>query len=52
MHPNAPFLKSFVEVAADSHFPIQNLPFGVFSTVVSVSFHLRTSAGGSAIPAL
>jgi fumarylacetoacetase len=32
MHPNDPFLKSFVEVAADNHFPIQNLPFGVFST--------------------
>jgi len=26
-----PSLKSFVEVAAESHFPIQNLPFGVFS---------------------
>jgi fumarylacetoacetase len=25
-----PALKSFVEVAADSHFPIQNLPFGIF----------------------
>jgi hypothetical protein len=25
MHPNDPSLKSFVEVAADSHFPIQNL---------------------------
>jgi fumarylacetoacetase len=23
-------LKSFIEVAPDSHFPIQNLPFGVF----------------------
>src|SRR3954465_9835270 len=32
MHPNDPSLRSFVEVAADSHFPIQNLPFGVFST--------------------
>jgi fumarylacetoacetase len=32
MHPNDPSLKSFVEVVADSHFPIQNLPFGVFST--------------------
>src|SRR3954469_21645607 len=30
--PMIPSLKSFVEVAADSHFPIQNLPFGVFST--------------------
>ncbi|KAI8391350.1 fumarylacetoacetase-like protein [Radiomyces spectabilis] len=25
-------LKSFIPVAADSHFPIQNLPFGIFST--------------------
>lgn len=32
MHPNDPSLKSFVEVAPDSHFPIQNLPFGVFSS--------------------
>jgi len=23
-------LKSFIEVGSDSHFPIQNLPFGVF----------------------
>lgn len=27
-----PMLESFVEVRPDSHFPIQNLPFGVFST--------------------
>jgi fumarylacetoacetase len=32
MHPNDLSLKSFVEVAPDCHFPIQNLPFGVFST--------------------
>lgn len=32
MHPSDPALKSFVEVAADSHFPIQNLPFGVFGS--------------------
>lgn len=25
-------MRSWVEVAADSHFPIQNLPYGVFST--------------------
>src|SRR2546430_1896120 len=24
-------MKSFIDVAPDSHFPIQNLPFGVFS---------------------
>jgi fumarylacetoacetase len=32
MTPNDPSLRSFVDVAADSHFPIQNLPFGIFST--------------------
>jgi fumarylacetoacetase len=32
MNPtNDPALRSFVPVAPDSHFPIQNLPFGVFS---------------------
>ena len=29
---NNPALKSWVEVSADSDFPIQNLPFGVFQT--------------------
>jgi fumarylacetoacetase len=28
---NDPKLRSFVPVAADSHFPIQNLPYGVFT---------------------
>ncbi len=28
-----PRLRSFVAVAPDSHFPIQNLPFGVFSSI-------------------
>lgn len=32
MHPNDPSLRSFVEVATDSDFPIQNLPYGVIST--------------------
>jgi fumarylacetoacetase len=32
MHPNDPALKSFIEVAKQSDFPIQNLPFGIFST--------------------
>jgi fumarylacetoacetase len=32
MNPtNDPKLRSFIPVAADSHFPIQNLPYGVFS---------------------
>jgi fumarylacetoacetase len=30
-HPNDPKLRSFIDVASDSHFPIQNLPYGVFS---------------------
>ncbi|MEO8537284.1 MAG: fumarylacetoacetase [Betaproteobacteria bacterium] len=32
MDPNDPKLNSFVPVARDSHFPIQNLPYGVFTT--------------------
>jgi fumarylacetoacetase len=30
-HPNDPTLRSFMSVAATSDFPIQNLPYGVFS---------------------
>ena len=32
MHPNDPALKSFLDVAEQSDFPIQNLPFGIFNT--------------------
>jgi fumarylacetoacetase len=31
-HPNDPALRSFIPVDAGSDFPIQNLPYGVFST--------------------
>ncbi len=31
-HPNDPKLRSFVDVDATSDFPIQNLPYGVFSS--------------------
>jgi fumarylacetoacetase len=31
MHPNDPKLRSFIDVAPTSDFPIQNLPYGVFS---------------------
>jgi fumarylacetoacetase len=31
-HPNDPSLRSFIEVDPTSDFPIQNLPYGVFST--------------------
>src|SRR5215218_5010380 len=30
-HPNDPKLRSFIPVDATSHFPIQNLPYGIFS---------------------
>ncbi len=30
-HPNDPKLRSFIPVAATSDFPIQNLPYGIFS---------------------
>ncbi|MFK7826656.1 MAG: fumarylacetoacetase [Oligoflexales bacterium] len=33
-NPNNPELKSFVSISADSHFPIQNLPYGVFKSKV------------------
>ncbi|MHC2255346.1 fumarylacetoacetase [Bradyrhizobium embrapense] len=31
-HPNYPKLRSFIDVAPTSDFPIQNLPYGVFSS--------------------
>ena len=31
-NPNDPRLRSFIDVAPTSDFPIQNLPYGVFST--------------------
>jgi fumarylacetoacetase len=31
MHPNDPKLRSFIEVDPTSHFPIQNLPYGIFT---------------------
>jgi fumarylacetoacetase len=31
-HPNDPSLRSFIDVAPPSDFPIQNLPYGVFSS--------------------
>src|SRR5437773_12546296 len=33
MHTNDPTLKSFIATTRESHFPIQNLPFGIFSNV-------------------
>src|SRR5690349_9268274 len=45
MHPNDPSLKSFVAVAPDSHFPIQNLPFGVFSTDADPTLRVGVAIG-------
>jgi fumarylacetoacetase len=42
-NPNDPNLHSFIEVAPDSDFPIQNLPFGVFSTAATP--HARVGVG-------
>jgi fumarylacetoacetase len=44
-NPSDPSLRSFIEVAADSDFPIQNLPFGVFSTESSPQKHVGVALG-------
>lgn len=53
---NNPELTSWVDVPADSDFPIQNLPFGVFSTVdrgarpgVAIGEHILDLAEVSAL---
>jgi fumarylacetoacetase len=43
--PNDPSLRSFIEVAPDSDFPIQNLPFGVFSTEGSPASRVGVAIG-------
>jgi len=43
-HPNDPALRSFIPVDPASDFPIQNLPYGVFSTAA-----LPTPRAGVAI---
>ncbi len=42
--PNNPQLRSWVEVSSDSHFPIQNIPFGVFRRA-GISPRLGTRIG-------
>jgi fumarylacetoacetase len=44
-NPSDPSLRSFIEVAPDSDFPIQNLPFGVFSTESSPQKHVGVALG-------
>lgn len=40
-----PSLRSFVDVAPDSHFPIQNLPFGVFRRKIGGPGHVGVAIG-------
>jgi fumarylacetoacetase len=45
MHPNTPALKSFIPVDPSSDFPIQNLPFGIFSTRQSPELRVGVAIG-------
>ena len=45
MNPNDPKLRSFVTVARDSHFPIQNLPYGVFVTPANYTPRIGVAIG-------
>ena len=45
MDPNDPKLRSFVPVAPDSHFPIQNLPYGVFTTPANYTPRIGVAIG-------
>ncbi len=38
-------MKSFIEVAPDSHFPIQNLPYGVFSPTPTAAPRIGVAIG-------
>ncbi len=45
-HPNDPALRSFIPVDAASDFPIQNLPYGVFSTEALSAPRVGVAIGG------
>jgi len=42
---NNPNLKSFIEVPKDNHFPIQNLPFGIFSNKTNPTKRVGVAIG-------
>jgi fumarylacetoacetase len=44
-HPNDPTLRSFIEVDATSDFPIQNLPYGVFSAKDGLAARVGVAIG-------
>jgi fumarylacetoacetase len=45
MNPNDPSLRSFIDVAPDGDFPIQNLPYGVFSTADAPTCRVGVAIG-------
>ncbi|MBR0695585.1 fumarylacetoacetase [Bradyrhizobium lablabi] len=44
-HPNDPKLRSFIDVAPTSDFPIQNLPYGVFSSKDGLASRVGVAIG-------
>ena len=44
-HPNDPTLRSFIPVDPASDFPIQNLPYGVFSTAAGLAPRVGVAIG-------
>ena len=47
--PNDPRNRSFIQVAKDSHFPIQNLPYGVFTTPANYSPRVGVAIGDQVV---
>lgn len=45
MNPNDPALHSFVDISADSDFPIQNLPYGAFSSAADPKPRIGVAIG-------
>jgi fumarylacetoacetase len=48
-HPNDPKLRSFIDVAPNSDFPIQNLPYGVFSSKDGLAPRVGVAIGDYAL---
>jgi fumarylacetoacetase len=49
MNPNDPALRSFIDVAPDCDFPIQNLPLGVISSGANPAKRVATAIGDFAL---
>jgi fumarylacetoacetase len=45
MHPNDPSLRCFIDIAPTSDFPIQNLPYGVFSSTDGLAPRVGVAIG-------